>query len=164
MKYFLYSLIVFCLLLCSCKTQKLDSNVQVRSDVKSELSYYNETAMADTAKTTYSEQVSNIKILKETITHTIYDTDKNVVKETTTTERTFVEDTQTDIVKEESKGVEIHSQDSLNHFREATKKVESEVKEESVGSQEQFGKYFGITLGCVIGLLLIYLLVKLRVN
>ena len=164
MKYFWYSLIVFCILMCSCKTQKLDSNVQVRGGVQSELSYLNNTLIADTAKTKYTEQVSNIKILKETITHTIYDTDKNVVKEITTTERTFVEDSQTDVTKEEVKGVNIHSQDSLNLFRESTQKIDADVKEESIGGQEQFGKYFGITLGCVIGLLIVYLLVKLRVN
>ena len=164
MKYFWYSLIVFCILMCSCRTQKLDSNVQVMGGVQSELSYLNNTLIADTAKTKYTEQVSNIKILKETITHTIYDTDKNVVKEITTTERTFVEDSQTDVTKEEVKGVNIHSQDSLNLFRESTQKIDADVKEESIGGQEQFGKYFGITLGCVIGLLIVYLLVKLRVN
>lgn len=150
--------------MCSCRTQKLDSNVQVMGGVQSELSYLNNTLIADTAKTKYTEQVSNIKILKETITHTIYDTDKNVVKEITTTERTFVEDSQTDVTKEEVKGVNIHSQDSLNLFRESTQKIDADVKEESIGGQEQFGKYFGITLGCVIGLLIVYLLVKLRVN
>ena len=164
MRYFWLSLIIFCLFLCSCKTQKLDSNVQVRGGIQSELSYLNNTLIADTAKTKYTEQVSNIKILKETITHTIYDTDKNVVKEITTTERTFVEDSQTDVVKEEVKGVNIHSQDSLKHFREATQKIDADSKEGTIGGQESFGKYFGITLGCVIGLLLIYLLVKLRVN
>ena len=164
MRFFWLSLIIFCLFLCSCKTQKLDSNVQVRGGVQSELSYLNNTLIADTAKTKYTEQVSNIKILKETITHTIYDTDKNVVKEVTTTERTFVEDSQTDVVKEEVKGVNIHSQDSLNHFREATQKIDADVKEESIGGQEQLGKYFGITLGCVIGLLLIYLLVRFKIN
>lgn len=164
MRFFWLSLIIFCLFLCSCKTQKLDSNVQVRGGVQSELSYLNNTLIADTVKTKHTEQVSNIKILKETITHTIYDTDKNVVKETTTTERSFVEDTKTDVAQEVQNGVEIHSQDSLNHFRESTQKVDADVKEESIGGQESFGKYFGITLGCVIGLLLIYLLVKYRVN
>ena len=164
MKYFWYSLIIFCLLLCSCRTQKLDSNVQFRSDIQSELSVMSESVKIDTTKTIHSEQISNIKIFKETITHTIYDTDKNVVKETTTTERSFVEDTKTDVAQEVQNGVEIHSQDSLNHFRESTQKVDADVKEESIGGQESFGKYFGITLGCVIGLLLIYLLVKYRVN
>lgn len=148
----------------SCRTQKLDSNVQVRGGVQSELSYFNNTLIADTVKTKHTEQVSNIKILKETITHTIYDTDKNVVKEATTTERTFVEDSQTDVTKEEVKGVNIHSQDSLNHFRESTQKIDADVKEESIGGQETSGKYFGITLGCVIGLLLIYLLVRFKIN
>lgn len=164
MKYFWYSLIVFCILMSSCRTQKLDSNVQVRGGVQSELSYFNNTLIADTVKTKHTEQVSNIKILKETITHTIYDTDKNVVKEATTTERTFVEDSQTDVTKEEVKGVNIHSQDSLNHFRESTQKIDADVKEESIGGQETSGKYFGITLGCVIGLLLIYLLVRFKIN
>ena len=164
MKYFWYSLIVFCILMCSCKTQKLDSNVQVRGGIQSELSYLNNTLIADTAKTKYTEQVSNIKILKETITHTIYDTDKNVVKETTTTERTFVEESQTDVAKEDVKGVNIHSQDSLNHFLDVRKMVNADSQEAYIGGQETFGKYFGITLGCVIGLLIVYLLVKLRVN
>ena len=164
MKCFWYSLIVFCLLMCSCKTQKLDSNVKVRNDVQSEVAYMNNTIEVDTTKTIRSEQINNTKVIKETTTHIIYDTDKNVVKEVTKTERSFVEDTKTNIAETESKGVEIQSQDSISQFRDLTQTIDSEVKEESIGGQESFGKWLGIILGLGIIFGIVYLCRKLRIN
>ena len=150
--------------MCSCKSKKLVSDVQIRHSEHSELSYFSQSAEVDTSKTIYTEQVSNIKILKETITHTIYDTDKNVVKETTKTERTFVEDSQTDVAKEEQRRVGISSKDSLDHFADVRKMVDSEVKEETKDSTESFWKWIGIVIGIAIAIFFAYLCRKLRIN
>lgn len=164
MKWFWYSLIIFCLLLCSCKTQKLDSNVQVRSDVRSELSYYNESCKIDSSKTAYFANEVQRVVVEEVISVIEYDKESGKPIKETTSKRKTTQDTEKVVAEEESKGVTIEQSDSLNHFRDAKEMVDADVKEESIGGQETFGKYFGITLGCVIGLLVIYLLVKLRVN
>ena len=164
MKYFWYSLIIFCLLLCSCRTQKLDSNVQVRSDVQSELSYLNESCKIDSSKTAYFANEVQRVVVEEVISVIEYDKESGKPIKETTSKRKTTQDSEKVVTEEESKGVTIEQNDSLNHFLDAKKKVDADVKEESIGGQETFGKYFGITLGCVIGILLIYLLVKYRVN
>ena len=150
--------------LCSCKTQKLDSNVQVRSDIQSELSVMSESVKIDTTKTIQSEQLNQRIVIEEETTIIEYEKESGKPIKETTSKRKTTQDSEKVVAEEESKGVIIEQNDSLNHFREYTQKVDADVKEESIGGQESFGKYFGITLGCVIGLLLIYLLVKLRVN
>lgn len=164
MKYFWYSLIISCVLMCSCKTQKLDSNVQVRSDVQSELSYYNESCKIDSSKTAYFANEVQRVVVEEVISVIEYDKESGKPIKETTSKRKTTQDSDKVVAKEESKGVTIEQSDSLNHFRESTQKVDADVKEESIGGQETFGKYFGITLGCVVGLLIVYLLVKYRVN
>lgn len=164
MKWFWISLLGLCVLMCSCRTKKLDSNVKDRTDVQSELAYMNTTIAADTTRTTYTEQISNVKVVKETTTHIVYDTDKNVVKEVTKTERSFVEDSQTDIIETEQKRVEVISHDSLKHIADVSNMVDTEVKEESIGAQESFGKWVGIGISLIIGLLLLYLWKKFRVS
>jgi len=141
--------LVFILLMCSCRSKKVVSDVKLDTQYTSETSYLNKSVGIDTTKTAYSTQLSEFKLLHETITETEYDTDKNVAKKVTETKRTFVQDTQTDIVEEEQKRVEIHSQDTLNHFRGATKKVEteSEIVKESNGLAsvwERFGEVLGV--------------------
>ena len=49
-------------------------------------------------------------------------------------------------------------------FADVCKKIDSEIKEESIGGQESFGKWFGIVIGVVVGILLLYLLRKFRVS
>ena len=164
MKYFWYSLIIFCLLLCSCKTQKLDSNVQVRNDVQSELSIMSESVKIDTTKTIHSEQLNQRIVIEEETTIIEYDKESGKPIKETTSKRKTTQDSEKVVAEEESKGVIIEQNDSLNHFRDLTQKVDADVKEESIGGQETFGKYFGITLGCVIGLLVIYLLSRCKVN
>lgn len=164
MKYFWYSLLIFCLFLCSCRTQKLDSNVQVRGDVQSELSVMSESVKIDTTKTIHSEQLNQRIVIEEETTIIEYDKESGKPIKETTSKRKTTQDSEKVVAEEESKGVTIEQNDSLNHFREAAQKIDADVKEESIGCQESFGKYFGITLGCVIGILVIYLLVKLRVN
>lgn len=164
MKWFWYSLIIFCLLLCSCRTQKLDSNVQVRSDVQSELSYYNESCKIDSSKTAYFANEVQCVVVEEVISVIEYDKESGKPIKETTSKRKTTQDSEKVVAEEVQNGVTIEQNDSLNHFREATQKVDADVKKESIGGQESFGKYFGITLGCVVVLLIVYLLVKYRVN
>lgn len=165
MRSFWISLLVFILLMCSCRSKKVVSDVKLDTQYTSETSYLNKSVEIDTTKTAYSTQLSEFKLLHETITETEYDTDKNVAKKVTETKRTFVQDTQTDIAEEEQKRVEIHSRDTLGHFRGSTKKVESEteIMTENQGLNP-FGKYSGIVIGLVIGLIIVYLLDKMRIN
>ena len=138
---------VFVLLMCSCRSKKVVSDVKLDTQYTSETSYLNKSVGIDTTKTVYSTQLNEFKLLHETITETEYDTDKNVAKKVTETKRTFVQDIQTDIVEEEQKRVEIHSQDTLNHFRGATKKVETETVTENHGLAsvwEKFGEVLGV--------------------
>lgn len=167
MKWFWYSLIGFCLLMCSCKSKKVVSDVQLDTKRVSETSYLNEKTQIDTTKTVYSEQINEFKLVHEIITETEYDTDKNVAKKVTETKRTFVQDTQTGIVEEGTKGVEIHSQDTLNHFRGATQKVESEseIVKESNGLAsvwERFGEVMGV--GALVVIVYLCWKLKSRVN
>ena len=52
----------------------------------------------------------------------------------------------------------------VDHFADVSKKIDSEIKEESIGGQEAFGKWFGIVIGVIVGILLLYLLRKFRVS
>lgn len=163
MRCFLYSLVVFSLLMCSCKAQKLDSQVKIRSDIQSDLAYLNESVKISTSNHAYfANEVQNI-VIEEDITVTEYDKESGKPIKETKAKRKTTQDSDKVAYEEGQKRVESHSQNSLNHFREVTQKIESEVKEESIGGQESFGKWFGIVLACVIGILVIYLLKKLRI-
>ena len=151
--------------MCSCRSKKVVSDVKLDTQYTSETSYLNKSVEIDTTKTAYSTQLSEFKLLHETITETEYDTDKNVAKKVTETKRTFVQDTQSDIAEEEQKRVEIHSQDSLNHFRGATQKVETETVTENQGVAsvwERFGEVLGI--GTLIIIAYLCWKLKSRVN
>ena len=164
MKNFWVSLFVFILLLCSCKSKKVVSDVGLRSNSTSETAYLNENVRIDTTETAYSIQVEQIKRIVETIIETEYDTDKNVVKKVTETERTIEQDIKADVVEEGKLGITESSRDSLNHFADVSKKVDSEVKEESEGLNEKIGKWTAVGISCIIGIIIVYLKMKLRDN
>ena len=164
MKWFWFSLIGFCILMCSCKTKKLDSHVKMRSEVRSDLAILNESVKIRTKNLAYFANEAQNIVIEEDIVVTEYDKETGkAVKETKTT-RKIAQDTDKVVAEEENQAVTNSNQLEVEHFREDTKKVDSEVKEESIGAQESFGKWFGIGISCVIGLFLIYLLKKLRIN
>ena len=164
MKWFWYSLIGFCVLMCSCKTQKSARlvNEVSKENVRTELFRFE--ALKDTFNTLKIELDKSKLKITERITITKYDKDTGVITEKTTTEREITQDSDQAIAESKQEQIELSLVDSLNHFRESTKKVESEVTEESIGFQDSFGKWFGIIFGCVVGLLVVYLLRKLRIN
>ena len=164
MKWFWYSLIVFCLFLCSCKTQKSARliNEVSKENVQTEWSKFG--ILVDTTKTFRVDiDKSKLKII-ETIKITEYDAESGKPIKETEAKRETTQDSDKVSTEEENQAVTNSNQLEVEQFRDSTKKIDSEVKEESIGGQEAFGKWFGIVFGCVIGLLIIYLLAKFRVN
>ena len=164
MKWFWYSLIGFCVLMCSCKTKTVAHENNFVSKEKAETNYTKYQALVDTANVLRIDiDKTKLKII-ETIKITEYDAESGKPIKETEAKRETIQDSDKVAKEEEQKRIETAQQDSLSHIRKTTKKVESETKEESIGGQEAFGKWFGITIGCVIGLLIVYLIRKFRVN
>ena len=164
MKWFWYSLIGFCVLMCSCKTQKIESNVKERTDIKSDLSLQNESVEISTKNHAYFANEAQNIVIEEDIIVTEYDKETGKAAKDTKTTRKIAQDTDKVVAEEENQAVTSSNQLEVEHFREDTKKIDSEVKEESIGGHESFGKWFGIGISCIIGVFLIYLLKKLRIN
>jgi hypothetical protein len=131
--------------------------------VNSELSAYHNVATIDTTRLLYIEGINQIITIEETITTKKYDKDTGVITEETETKRKITQDSDKVVAEEEQKGVKSHSEDSLNHIADISKKVDTSVEEESTGGQESFGKWLGIVIGVAIVIFIVYLLKKLRV-
>lgn len=154
---FWISLFVFILFMCSCKTKKLDSHVKMKSEIRSELAILNESVKISTKNHAYFANEAQNIVIEEDIVVTEYDKETGkAVKETKTT-RKIAQDTDKVVDEEENQAVTSSNQLEVNHFREDTQKVESEVKEESIGAQESFGKWIGISLSIVIVICIVYL-------
>ena len=150
--------------MCSCKTQKVASDINVvsKESIQTELSKYE--ILVDTTKT-FKVDIDKSKLkITETITTKKYDKDTGAITEETKTEREITQDSDKVSTEEENQAVTNSNQLEVDHFADVSKKIDSEVKEESIGGQEAFGKWFGIVIGVVVGLLLLYLMRKLRVN
>ena len=150
--------------MCSCKTQKVASDINVvsKENVHTELSMYE--VFVDTSRLHKIEiDKSKLKII-ETIKITEYDKESGKPIKETETEREITQDSDKVSTEEANQAVTNRNQLEADHFADVSKKIDSEIKEESIGGQEAFGKWFGIVLGCVIGLLILYLLKKMRVS
>ena len=164
MKWFWYSLIGFCVLMCSCKTQKSARliNEVSKENVQTEWNKFG--ILVDTTKTFRVDiDKSKLKII-ETIKITEYDKESGKPIKETEAKRETTQDSDKVSTEETNQAVTNSNQLEAEHLRESTKKIDSEVKEESIGGQEAFGKWFGIVIGLVVGLLLLYLLRKFRVS
>lgn len=162
MKWFWYSLIGFALFMCSCKSKKVVTDSHEKTIVNSELSEYHNVATIDTTRLLHIEDLKQVITIEETITTKKYDKDTGIITEETEKKRTIRQDTDQVVTEEEQKGVKSHSEDSLNHIADISKKVDSSVEEESTGGQESFGKWLGIVIGLGIALGAIILIVYLR--
>ena len=161
---FWISLIIFCLLMCSCKTQKSARliNEVSKENIQTEWNKFQE--LIDTSSALKIEiDKSKLKII-ETITTKKYDKDTGAITEETKTEREITQDSDKVSTEEENQSVTNSNQLDVDHFADVSKKIDSEIKKESIGGQESFGKWFGIVIGLVVGLLLLYLLRKFRVS
>lgn len=164
MKWFWYSLIGFCVLMCSCKTQKVASDINVvsKENVHTELSKYE--VFVDTSRLHKIEIDKSKLTITERIKVTEYDAESGKPIKETETEREITQDSDKVSAEEANQAVTNSNQLDVDHFADVSKKIDSEVKEESIGGQESFGKWFGIVIGVVVGILLLYLMRKLRVN
>ena len=150
--------------MCSCKTQKLDSNVKARTDIRSDLSYLNESVKISTQNHAYFANEAQRIVIEEDITETEYDKETGKPTKETKTKRKTTQDSDKVSTEEENQSVTNRNQLEAEHFADVSKKIDSEVTEESIGGQEAFGKWFGIVIGVIVGLLLLYLLKKMRVS
>lgn len=160
MKSFFVSLFVFVLLMCSCRSKEVVTGYCNRLQVDSETAYLNEIAKIDTTKTAYSEQLSeNIRIV-ETIIITEYDAESGKPIKETKTKREIKQDSDKVIEAVEDVGIKETVKDSLNHVVDLHEMVNSEIKEESKGGQDAFGKWIAIGIVCLIGGIIVYLKVR----
>lgn len=161
MKWFWYSLIVFCLLMCSCKTKKLDSHVKVKSEVRSDLAILNESVKISTKNHAYFAKEVQSVVIEEDITVTEYDKDGKKTKETNA-KRKVIQDSDKISTEEEIKGIAEVVNDSTHHVADASTMIDESVKEESEGGQKSFGKWLGIVIGLGILLGAVVLILYLR--
>ena len=162
MKWFWYSLIGFCLLMCSCRTQKLNSNVKVRNDVRSDLFYLNESVKISTQSHAYFVNETQYIVIEEVIIATEYDKETGKPTKETKTERKTTQDTDKVVSEEGGESVTSRNELEMGYSVEGEEKMDTETEEESIGGQELFGKWFGIVIACFIGVILLYFLRKLR--
>ena len=150
--------------MCSCKSKKVATDINVVSKERIESLNTTKQSFVDTSwvQRIFTDN-SKLRIV-ETIKITEYDKESGKPIKETEAKRETTQDSDKVVAEEAQNGVTEASQDSLNHVADVSNMVEAEVTEELIGGQESFGKWFGIIFGCVIGLLVIYLLVKLRVN
>lgn len=150
--------------MCSCRTKKFGSEVDftTKENIHTELSRFE--SLTDTSNVLKIEIDKSKLTITERIKVTEYDAESGKPIKETETEREITQDSDKVSTEEENQAVTNSNQLEVEHFREDTKKVDSEVKEESIGAQGSFGKWFGIGISCVIALFLIYLLKKLRIN
>lgn len=164
MKWFWYSLIGFCVLMCSCKTQKVASDINVVSKENIQTKWVEFEALTDTSNVLKIEIDKSKLTITERIKVTEYDAESGKPIKETETEREITQDSDKVSTEEENQSVTNRNGLEVDHFADVSKKINSEVKEESIGGQESFGKWFGIVIGLVVGLLLLYLLKKMRVS
>lgn len=162
MKSFWISLLVFILFMCGCKTKKLESSAAVKTAVASDISAYHESLKQDTTRLTNFAQTENKWHLRLTQTIKEYDKVTGVLTKETKTEGEVTQDTEQTTSQEEQRALNESFKDSLNHIREATKKVDSEVKQEFIGGQESFGKWLGIGISIIILVFLIIVWSKIK--
>ena len=155
---FWISLLVFCLLMCSCKTQKVASDINVVSKENIQTKWVEFEALTDTSNVLKIEIDKSKLTITERIKVTEYDAESGKPIKETETEREITQDSDKVSVEEESQAVTNSNQVEVDHFADVSKKIDSEVTEESIGGQESFGNWFGIVIGGIVGLLLLYLI------
>ena len=150
--------------MCSCKTQKAVKEINFLKNDRTQTELSRFESLTDTSRLHKIEiDKSKLKII-ETIKITEYDKESGKPIKETETEREITQDSDKVSTEEENQSVTNRNGLEVDHFADVSKKIDSEVKEESIGGQESFGKWFGIVIGVIVGLLLLYLLKKMRVS
>jgi hypothetical protein len=99
--------------------------------------------------------------ITETIKITEYDKESGKPIKETHAEREITQDSDKAVAEEGNQSVTDSHGLEFDHSFDARNKVESDVKEESIGGQKAFGKWFGIVSACFIGIFLVYLWKKI---
>ena len=160
-----YPIIAICcaIALCSCKTTKTTSDINVRSGVRSDISLLKEAVKISTKNHAYFAKEVQSVVIEEDITVTEYDKDGKKTKETNA-KRKIIQDSDKATAKEETKGIAEVVNDSTHHIADISNMVDTSVKEESIGGQESFGKWLGIILGIAIVGYVIYLCIRKKLR
>ena len=150
--------------MCSCKTQKSATDINVVSKENIQTEWRKFGILVDTTKTFRVDiDKSKLKII-ETIKITEYDAQSGKPIKETEAKRETTQDSDKVTTEEENQAVTNSNQLEVEHLRESTKKIDSEVKEESQSGLglfgEQFGKYLGIVMGIALLIGAIYLYLK----
>lgn len=157
MRYFLPSIMAFVLLMCSCKTKK---NVYVTNDAskKKEFAKIEELQfLVDTSIFYKTFQDKSSFTITERIKVTEYDAESGKPIKEAEAKRKITQDTDKVFTEEENQTVTGRNQLNVDHFRDVTKMMASEVKEETDGSEYAFGKWIAIGIICLIGGIVVYL-------
>jgi hypothetical protein len=142
--------------MCSCGTKKSAHliNEVSKENVRTELARFQ--ALKDTFSLLKIDiDYSKLKII-ETITHVKYDKDTGIITEKTTTEREITQDSDKVSIEEENKAVTDCNQLEIDHIVDTSKKVESEVKEESEDASVAFWREIGRWIGIVVAFILAF--------
>ena len=150
--------------MCSCKSKEVVTKVDSTESIQTETSHLNESTKVDTTKTTYVEQIKDNKVIIETLTIVEYDKESGKPIKETHAKRETRQGIDKVVEETEVKGVIEVSKDSVSQFIDADKKVEATEQVVTTSDSSSFFKWIGIVVGCIIGVLLVYLLNKLRVN
>jgi tetrahydromethanopterin S-methyltransferase subunit G len=134
----------------------------IKENVHTELS--KSEVFVDTSRLHKIEIDKSKLTITERIKVTEYDAESGKPIKETETEREIIQDTDKVSTEEKNQAVTDCYQLEVDHIVDKHEMVDSEIKEESIGGQEAFGKWFGIVLGVIAGLLLLYLLKKMRVS
>lgn len=160
------SLLVFILLMCSCKTKESMSKENRKNRFISDISALSEVAKLDSVRVVKVAQIEEFTVIRESITTIEYDTQKedNPIAKKTVEEREYSKGVQASKGEEMERKTTEETKDSFNQFVDVNEMVESEteVKEESVTASfwDKFGKWSGIGAVVVIVIALLWKKIK----
>ena len=123
MRSFWLSLLLFVLLLCSCKTKEVAREINSNERFTSDISALNEKTKVDTTKTKKVEKTKEYTRIIERETITEYDTEKQTPSKVTEKEKVIEQGIKTKTDETENRGIADASKDSTYLFRDDTKMV-----------------------------------------
>lgn len=164
MRIFWISLFIFVLLLCSCKSKEVISDVSANERVTSNFTDVVVTEKTDTTKVEKVEQTEEFTRIYESETITEYDTEKGVPSKVTEKKKITEQGKQAKAAESEERRLTEVANDSLYHFADVSKMIEKkeEVKDEQVSGKffSSVGKWVGIGLALVLIVAFIWKKVK----
>ena len=162
--------ILLCLLMCGCKSKESARLINEASKVNIQTEWNKFKVLVDSSRI-YKFDIDKSKLrITETIKIIEYDAQSGKPIKETEAEREITQDSNKSSSEKENQTVTYCNQLNVDHIANVSKKVESEVKEDSRSDLGtfwgQFGKNLGIFLGIslLIGAIALYLKKKFRVN